>query len=58
MAEHIAVMLEGVIVEWDETDVIIDSPSNQYTQDLIAAVREIEPVELSLIGEFAPVGVA
>jgi peptide/nickel transport system ATP-binding protein len=46
MADHIAVMLEGAIVELDETDVIIDYPSNPYTQDLIAAVREIEPVEL------------
>jgi peptide/nickel transport system ATP-binding protein len=43
MADHIAVMHQGKIVERNYARDIIESPNNPYTKELIAAVRNIEP---------------
>jgi peptide/nickel transport system ATP-binding protein len=43
MADHIAVMHQGKIVERNYARDIIESPNHPYTKELIAAVRNIEP---------------
>ncbi|WP_442914948.1 dipeptide ABC transporter ATP-binding protein [Leifsonia sp. Leaf264] len=38
IADHVAVMQKGRIVEYSATDDVFDNPKKQYTQDLLAAI--------------------
>jgi len=42
VAEEIAVMYAGRIVEWGDTGAVIDSPQHPYTQLLLSAVPDPE----------------
>ena len=42
MADHIAIMKEGRLVEWGERDQVVFSPQNEYTKKLLAAVPKME----------------
>lgn len=42
MADWIAVMHEGKLVEWGATDQILNHPKQEYTRGLIAAVPDME----------------
>ncbi|KQQ94498.1 ABC transporter ATP-binding protein [Leifsonia sp. Leaf325] len=38
IADHVAVMQKGKIVEYSSTDEVFENPQQQYTQDLLAAI--------------------
>jgi peptide/nickel transport system ATP-binding protein len=44
VAEEVAVMSEGVIVEHGHTEQIFSSPEHPYTRELLAAVPDLEAV--------------
>ena len=55
LADQVAVMYLGQIVEYGHTERIFDSPSHPYTQGLLAAVPSVDPeqrsVEVQVLGD-------
>jgi len=42
IADHVAVMRDGRIIEWSQTSDFFTSPRHPYTQELIASIPRIE----------------
>ncbi|WKY44224.1 ABC transporter ATP-binding protein [Eubacteriaceae bacterium ES2] len=42
LADYVVVMKDGRLVEWGPAEAVIDEPQKAYTQDLLAAVPELQ----------------